>query len=179
MGYLSIPSCCSSDQKEFYWSIDLKFRYLTYFRKRSGVIGPRKFVAKLRKENGTFPSSSQMISELFRGFMHQDAHEFLNYLLNEVAEYLVKKRKQDELKDATFIHKIFEGTLTNETKCLTCETVCKSTKVMLKGDVTWRVFYRSQFGCGAKSFRSELSTKFFKDGDVVWSRKVLLWYMSQ
>lgn len=26
--------------------------------------------------------------------------------------------------DATLVHKLFEGTLTSETRCLTCETVC-------------------------------------------------------
>lgn len=34
--------------------------------------------------------------ELFRGFMQQDAHEFLNYLLNEVAEILQKLKKDKE-----------------------------------------------------------------------------------
>jgi len=83
---------------ELFYNIDSQ-------KKRSGVIGPRKFVAKLRKEN-----------ELFRGFMHQDAHEFLNYLLNEVAEYIQKcnKKKQEGKSENTsqealkvFIHHIF------------------------------------------------------------------------
>lgn len=137
-------------------------------RKKSGVVAPKKFVNKLRKEN-----------ELFRSYMHQDAHEFLNYLLNVVAEILQKEQKDikevKELKDTkdqkedkehnnsnnnsenhtpdtastssgedeldadgktkktkkayphteggTFVHDIFEGTLTNETKCLCCECI--------------------------------------------------------
>lgn len=32
--------------------------------------------------------------ELFRGLMHQDAHEFLNYLLNEIAESIQKQSKK-------------------------------------------------------------------------------------
>lgn len=27
-------------------------------------------------------------------------------------------------QDATLVHKLFEGVLTSETRCLTCETVC-------------------------------------------------------
>lgn len=42
-----------------------------------GVVSPASFIAKLKKEN-----------ELFRGSMHQDAHEFLNFLLNKIVEDL-------------------------------------------------------------------------------------------
>eukprot|EP00164_Ancoracysta_twista_P004672 GFYU01006317.1.p1 GENE.GFYU01006317.1~~GFYU01006317.1.p1 ORF type:complete len:403 (-),score=70.83 GFYU01006317.1:77-1285(-) len=88
-------------------------------KKRTGVIPPRKFIQKLRKEN-----------ELFRSYMHQDAHEFLNYLLNEIDDILVKEYKKnnpdvDQPDHAlpTFVRDIFLGKLTNETKCLCCETV--------------------------------------------------------
>lgn len=71
--------------------------------------------------------------------MQQDAHEFLNYLLNTIADILQEERKQEKqngrlpngnidnennsLPDPTWVHEIFQGTLTNETRCLTCETV--------------------------------------------------------
>merc|ERR1719272_2868598 len=51
-------------------------------RRRCGVYAPRRFITKLRAEN-----------ELFNNQMHQDAHEFLNYLLNEAAELLEKREK--------------------------------------------------------------------------------------
>ena len=51
-------------------------------RKKTGYISPRKFVGKVKSEN-----------ELFSGYMHQDAHEFLNYLLNDVSETLEKEVK--------------------------------------------------------------------------------------
>ncbi len=67
--------------------------------------------------------------------MHQDAHEFLNYLLNECIDILHKEWKRTQAAGSTatpppappktFVHKIFEGTLTNETKCLCCETVTR------------------------------------------------------
>jgi len=165
------------------------FNTISTQRKKAGVIAPRKFIQKLRKDN-----------ELFRGYMHQDAHEFLNYLLNSVAEMLQKEQKEQKLKEqkeaeehptngdssaedrsqdgetdsgsntsssntnvsanpvnnhvgtngiklkgkkkrkavdaahsqvksyphtegGTFVHDIFEGTLTNETKCLSCESI--------------------------------------------------------
>lgn len=47
-----------------------------------GTVSPKAFMEKLRSEN-----------ELFRSTMHQDAHEFLNYLLNRVAEDLEEEDK--------------------------------------------------------------------------------------
>ncbi|RIA88958.1 hypothetical protein C1645_825518 [Glomus cerebriforme] len=140
--------------KELFWKISSQ-------KKRTGVMAPNGFIAKLRKEN-----------ELFRSTMHQDAHEFLNYILNAVAENVMEQqRKIEELErqreqeqrcdisekskssvngtsineseesgvsadgssfkgseitpslKTTWVHKLFEGTLTNETKCLTCETI--------------------------------------------------------
>jgi ubiquitin carboxyl-terminal hydrolase 12/46 len=105
-------------------------------KKKNGILAPRKFIAKLRKDN-----------ELFKGFQQQDAHEFLNYLLNEIADTLIKEKKQKKgdgntsenegsktvtptgsssnvgKETKTWIHEIFEGVLTNETKCLCCENV--------------------------------------------------------
>ncbi|KAF9486557.1 cysteine proteinase [Pholiota conissans] len=110
-----------------------------------GTVAPRAFIDKLKELN-----------DIFRSTMHQDAHEFLNYLLNQVVEEIQEERKQaqngingDDLSnsiatlgsapptvitanssnsgtnphDATHVHKLFEGVLTSETRCLTCETV--------------------------------------------------------
>ena len=101
--------------------------------------------------------------------MHQDAHEFLNYLLNKIVEEVEQQARvqpgaddcawlsfsyaccQDSRicqvsnsvatlaptvltntastnsgtppEDATLVHRLFEGVLTSETRCLTCETV--------------------------------------------------------
>ena len=41
------------------------------------------------------PHQTQVIiTDLFRGSQHQDAHEFLNFLLNDVAEKLVAEEKR-------------------------------------------------------------------------------------
>lgn len=85
-----------------------------------------------------------LLPDLFDNYMQQDAHEFLNYLLNTVADILQEEKKQEKqngrLKnngtavtateaetenktEPTWVHDIFQGTLTNETRCLNCETV--------------------------------------------------------
>lgn len=78
-------------------------------------------------------------AELFDNYMQQDAHEFLNYLLNTIADLLQEEKKQEKQNgklqngsieseegdktDLTWVHEIFQGTLTNETRCLNCEAV--------------------------------------------------------
>ena len=117
-------------------------------RSRTGIISPIKLLETLRKEN-----------EMFRSAMHQDAHEFLNLLLNAVVEEIEKHEKkieatkENENQNGTnenaeeedpetgrisfpslpmektgtpqsrWLQELFEGTLTSETRCLTCETI--------------------------------------------------------
>ncbi|GAB6029965.1 Ubiquitin carboxyl-terminal hydrolase 46 [Chamberlinius hualienensis] len=98
-------------------------------KKKVGTIAPKKFIARLRKEN-----------ESFDNYMQQDAHEFLNYLLNTIADILQAEKlllanskpkngitglvdSPDSKPESTWVHDIFQGTLTNETRCLNCETV--------------------------------------------------------
>ena len=83
-------------------------------RQRSGYVSPKAFIARLRAVNA-----------LFRGSMHQDAHEFFNFLLNECCENLSRELRangasEDEARK-TWIHDIFEGKLANQTRCLWCE----------------------------------------------------------
>ncbi|KAK9455548.1 hypothetical protein V1511DRAFT_498072 [Dipodascopsis uninucleata] len=94
---------------------------------RTGVVSPSKLIEVLKSRN-----------ELFRSTMHQDAHEFLNFLLNEVIDNVEnhsKAQRERMLPDSDsgissvgntrWVHELFEGLLTNETKCLTCETVTR------------------------------------------------------
>lgn len=113
---------------------------------RIGIVRPQQFLDVLRREH-----------EMFRTAMHQDAHEFLNLLLNEVvANVETEATKQgftekalpptesaDSLGMQTsstgskspnttrWVHELFEGTLTSETKCLTCEKVSQRDEVFL------------------------------------------------
>lgn len=72
-----------------------------------GVVSPFYLIETLKREN-----------ELFRSAQHQDAHEFLNFLLNDVIDTFetLKAGKNN-------IHDLFQGILTNQTKCLTCENI--------------------------------------------------------
>jgi hypothetical protein len=88
---------------------------------RLGVLSPKAYVKRLKIDN-----------ELFRGYEHQDAQEFLNFLLNSSSEQLGKLNKAKGLAPSTsFIQDIFEGTLVNETKCICCETVTTRTETFL------------------------------------------------
>lgn len=98
-------------------------------KKKVGSIAPKKFIARLRKEK-----------EEFDNYMQQDAHEFLNFLINHINEIILAERGQSAPRAArgtpgvggdcaappaepTWVHEIFQGTLTSETRCLNCETV--------------------------------------------------------
>lgn len=86
-----------------------------------------------RKALESFLGSLRNSSNLFDSTMHHDAHEFLNFLLNQVDEDLerkqVKKLKEQTLASPTgeasktFVNRLFQGVLTNETRCLSCETI--------------------------------------------------------
>lgn len=93
-------------------------------RSRTGVISPQKLIDLVKQKN-----------ELFRSSAHQDAHEFFNFLLNEVIEELdvgpsdlessASSGTGGSNQSVSWIHELFEGLLTSETKCLTCETVSR------------------------------------------------------
>ena len=143
------------------------FEAIITHHSRTGVISPQKFVEILKRDN-----------EMFRSSLHQDAHEFLNYVLNQVIESVeLYQRKlsitakpngitaqpsqllsaknagsltpipdssaasttSETTSSATmvssistvWIHDLFEGLLTSETKCLTCETISRRDEVFL------------------------------------------------
>lgn len=93
----------------------------------------KNFILVLKKSNILFDSTA-----------HQDAHELLNFILNRIGEDVVEEAKEDGRRkrtrkvqmdgatlsvmdvddlERTWVHRVFEGILTNETRCLTCETV--------------------------------------------------------
>ena len=185
------------------------FHTISTQKRRCGVHPPRKFVAKLREEN-----------EVFNNQMHQDAHEFLNFLLNEAAEVLQKRSKKsnssggsggsgggggsdgggggggggdgddddasgsgDDDEGAgtnrgggssgvdggatssssssaakTWIHKIFEGVLTNETRCLACDSVTSRDESFL--DLSLEIEQNSSVSACMRNFSaSEASSR--------------------
>src|SRR5271168_3901963 len=83
---------------------------------------------------------SMLMLEMFSGNTHQDAHEFLNYLLNDIVDSVDKFEKgrasnvsttNNAPNNARWVHELFEGILTSETKCLTCENITTRDEVFL------------------------------------------------
>ncbi|KAG5611505.1 hypothetical protein H5410_022786 [Solanum commersonii] len=121
----------------------------------------------------------------------QDAHEFLNYLLNELVDILEKEAstaKSDQETSSptekiangptsvhangvkkeplvTWVHKNFQGILTNETKCLRCETVTARDETFL--DLSLDIEQNSSITSCLKNFSStetlNAEDKFFCD----------------
>ncbi|KAJ6445671.1 ubiquitin carboxyl-terminal hydrolase 12 [Purpureocillium lavendulum] len=117
---------------------------------RTGVLSPQRFLEIFKRDN-----------EMFRNSMHQDAHEFYGLVLNDVianVEANARRIQEDDVKrengliqsvehalgtgalnNATgyrspgtgWVHDIFEGVLTSETKCLTCETASQRDETFL------------------------------------------------
>lgn len=81
------------------------FHMIVSGKRRTGALQPKKFINKLRKENSKTVSTS--FSNKIRSFwlflgtfdndMQQDAHEFLNHLLNTCADILTGKNKTNEI----------------------------------------------------------------------------------
>lgn len=58
------------------------FVYISQNPQEKGTVSPRAFIDKLKELN-----------EQFRSNLHQDAHEFLNYLLNKIVEEVEEQRR--------------------------------------------------------------------------------------
>ncbi|KAK9949576.1 hypothetical protein M0R45_005093 [Rubus argutus] len=156
------------------------FTQISSQKKKTGVIAPKRFVQRLKKQN-----------ELFRSYMHQDAHEFLNFLLNELVDILEKEAqaaKSDQETSSppekmangpknaqangshkdplvTWVHRNFQGILTNETRCLRCETVTARDETFL--DLSLDIEQNSSITSCLKNFSStetlNAEDKFFCD----------------
>jgi ubiquitin C-terminal hydrolase len=95
---------------------------------------------------------------MFRTSQQQDSHEFLNYILNSLAEILLEdKRKMSDKQGSdlaesvdgksynlctdstiskcsstkTWIHELFEGELATEIRCLNCESTTQTRECFL------------------------------------------------
>jgi ubiquitin carboxyl-terminal hydrolase 12/46 len=74
------------------------FHMIINGKRRTGALQPKKFINKLRKENSKENSHNykKIIIGLFSGTfdndMQQDAHEFLNHLLNTCGDILLGRK---------------------------------------------------------------------------------------
>ncbi|WVZ85895.1 hypothetical protein U9M48_032753 [Paspalum notatum var. saurae] len=169
--------CLASRDTMVVYHVELPL-LISQAKKKTGVIAPKRFVQRVKKQN-----------ELFRSYMHQDAHEFLNFLLNELVDILEKE--SSDAKDSpqsspekapngpvqplangvkkeppvTLVHKNFQGILTNETRCLRCETVTARDETFL--DLSVDIEQNSSITSCLKNFCStetlNAEDKFFCD----------------
>ncbi|KAL9141340.1 hypothetical protein ABFS82_14G096200 [Erythranthe guttata] len=154
------------------------FSQISSHKKKTGVIAPKRFVHRVRRDN-----------ESFRSYMHQDAHEFLNFVLNKLVEIMEKESHkvtsapqtvsvEDAVNEPTngringsnepffsWVHKVFQGILTNETRCLRCETVTARDEIFL--DLSIDIEQNSSLSGCLKNFSSTetliADEKFFCD----------------
>lgn len=93
------------------------FEAMVEHKSQIGVASPSHFVKKLKEKNYLFRQVN----------MHQDAHEFCNYLINETIESLVHEKGNRN----NWCTDIFQGVITNETKCLSCENITSKDETFL------------------------------------------------
>ena len=169
--------------ESLFTSVKDLFEAMIVHESRTGVVSPQKLLDILRKDN-----------EVFRAPIHQDAHEFLNVLLNQAVENVEQYSKEVEARrsldkssgsevssresssssavskapaipNTKWIHDLFEGTLTSETRCLTCENTSARDEPFLDLSVDLDV-YSSVTSCLLKFSQEEMlceRNKFYCD----------------
>lgn len=95
------------DSKRMYFSIKQIFEIIYQSESNTGVVSPIEILNTLKKTNA-----------MFQGGMHQDAEEFMSYLLNSVNEYCASTEKE-----TNFVMDNFQGKYKNTIKCLTCNNL--------------------------------------------------------
>ncbi|KAG8847476.1 hypothetical protein FRB96_001617 [Tulasnella sp. 330] len=159
-------STINPNPSSLYSALRSLYSYISYNPQGKGTVAPQAFVNKLKQEN-----------VLFRSSMHQDAHEFLNFLLNKIVEDMEEENSNrsgaeanlaNDRRDADtvsasmssmatttsntnistapsaaslsgtslpqptpLVQSLFQGTLTNETRCLSCERVTSRSEPFL------------------------------------------------
>ncbi|KAH0853236.1 hypothetical protein HID58_093359 [Brassica napus] len=159
--YTSNKSVADSEENLMTCLADL-FSQISSQKKKTGVIAPKRFVQRLKKQN-----------ELFRSYMHQlltSWRKRLKLLQNLNA----KPHHQSPEKIAngpkaplangvhkepvvTWVHNIFQGILTNETRCLRCETVTARDETFL--DLSLDIEQNSSITSCLKNFSSTDSSR--------------------
>lgn len=113
---LRLPSE-ESDESALLYALKELFECMIENKSQIGVVSPVHFITKLKEKNFLFRQNN----------MHHDAHEFCNYLINETIECL----NHEVGIENNWCNKIFQGLITNETKCLSCESITSKEETFL------------------------------------------------
>lgn len=117
----------------------------------TGVASPSRLVEILKQEN-----------DMFRSSMHQDAQEFLNFLFNRLVE---EESEFTSKVPGLTARGLFSGELTNEMRCMFCETVTRRNEAVYDISLD-TVPNTSLFNCLKKFSSNEVlggANKFFCD----------------
>jgi ubiquitin carboxyl-terminal hydrolase 9/13 len=120
-------------EETLFTSLRDMFEAMAQHDARNGVVSPKRPTDLVRALNSVFSVP-----------MHQDAHECLNFALNQIVEDLEKHEKESlqhssdlasngksdlssessvaaTSSNPRWVHELFEGTMSSEIKCLTCQ----------------------------------------------------------
>lgn len=163
-------------EETLFTSIRDMFDHMSQHEARNGVVSPKRPTDLVRALNSIFSVP-----------MHQDAHECLNFALNQIVEDLEKHEKEsiqhngtsnvprDQSTDASsrttssnprWVHDLFEGTMSSEIKCLTCQKTSSREEAFLDLSVDLGL-YSSVTSCLMKFSEEEMlneRNKFHCDG---------------
>ncbi|XP_014677527.1 PREDICTED: ubiquitin carboxyl-terminal hydrolase 46-like [Priapulus caudatus] len=84
-------------------------------KKRVGTLAPKKFIARLRKENA---KSNSVVTDVHTGTCAAESKQDKN---GKAKTNISNNVEAGSKPEPTWVHEIFQGTLTNETRCLNCE----------------------------------------------------------
>jgi ubiquitin C-terminal hydrolase len=98
----------AADPPSMLHEVQVLFKDLESQKKSVGAYNHKRFVAAIKRHN-----------ELFNNDEHQDAHEFLTWLLDQMHETLAK----DGIP--SFVQDLFGGSLQSTFTCLCCEQFSK------------------------------------------------------
>ncbi|KAG0370224.1 hypothetical protein BGZ54_007235 [Gamsiella multidivaricata] len=95
------PDPDSAPQESMFLCLQDLFQRIQNHSKKTQYFTPTAFVAKVKKENGMIDNSRED-DQLFRSSMHQDAHEFLMFILSTISEDIEAdvKKSQKELEES-------------------------------------------------------------------------------
>lgn len=113
---LQLPSQ-QTDESALLYALKDVFESMVENKSQIGVVSPTHFITKLKEKNFLFRQNN----------MHHDAHEFCNYLINETIECLNLELGPEN----NWCTNLFQGLITNETKCLSCETISSKEETFL------------------------------------------------
>lgn len=111
------PMTSPSDDSVLLYALRDIYESMVENESQTGVVCPNYFIAKLKEKNYLFRQNN----------MHHDAHEFCNYLINEIIECVDREVGPQN----NWCKKLFQGISTSETKCLSCETITSKDEAFL------------------------------------------------